>query len=467
MPDSPLTLADLSGHRVVIVGTGREGTALGKYLRASPPQWVGALDGHEGDSATAWRHEFGDSIPLWTIDSETEGLPPEILSASVAVVSPGIAVTSRLHELLRESGLIITSGSALFVAEHADHLVGVTGSKGKSTTSTLTHHLLSHAGFASGLGGNMGIPLVGLETHPHYVVELSSYQCHYLTRSPRVCVLTALFPEHLDWHGSESAYYGSKLNLIANAPEIVIANSTDDILKGEVTRRFPDQRVVWVGDGEPWRVGEHEGRTWLLTPGGPVIPADELPLLGSHNHTNALMALVAAHYASGLEPSLLAEGFRSFRPLPHRLEPISDPSGVVFVNDSLATNPHAAAAALRALGSNVVLVIGGMDRGVDYQVLMDQIVTTRPKAVLGVPESGARLIALLTQTLSSHGGAPGMVVESTDSIEDAVRRSREIAQPGDYVLLSPAAPSFGRYRDYAERAEDFLFSIEKTRRDTP
>lgn len=456
-------MADLAHQKVLIVGTGREGVAIGNLLRGMSPSWVGALDGADGESAKAWRKHFGEAIPLWVVDANTEELPPALDEATLAVVSPGIPVTSALHRKVSNLGIPVTSGSALFVQDHYDHMVGITGSKGKSTTTTLTHFLLERAGFSAGLGGNMGIPLLGLEPSSHYVVELSSYQCHYLTRSPRVCVVTALFPEHLDWHGSESEYYGAKLNLLANNPEIVIANADDPILKRELRARFAHQDIVWVGEGCSWSLLTRDESTWLSYQGEPLFEAAALPLLGSHNHLNALMAVAAAHYASGIDPNLVAKGLADFHPLPHRLEPIQDPSGVVFVNDSLATNPQATAAALRALGHRVVLLIGGMDRGVDYQPLMDQIARTRPLAVLGLPQSGPTLIERAAEALTRDGGLEGVVLEATDSMEHAVSRARELAHPGDYVVLSPAAPSFGVYRDYAERAADFRQCIEATR----
>lgn len=466
MPKPGLGVADLAHHNVLIVGTGREGTALAGLLQNQGSRWVAALDGDEGESATAWRKRFGDAIPLWVVTPGAGELPPELRDATVAVMSPGIPVTSGLHHMVSGLGIPVTSGSALFVRDHADHMVGVTGSKGKSTTTSLTHHLLASAGFPGGLGGNMGIPLLGLDDSPHYTVELSSYQCHYLTSSPKVCVLTALFPEHLDWHGSESEYYRSKLNLVAHSPDVVIANGDDPILRRELSTRFPDLEVVWVGKGEEWSLSAGDREPSLLRGGTPLFPSGSLPLLGAHNQLNALMAAAAAHYASGLDPAVVAQGLESFQPLPHRLEPLQDPSGVIFVNDSLATNPHAAAAALRALGDRVILLIGGMDRGVDYQPLMDQIAATKPRAVLGLPHSGARLIEHAQQTMEQRGDAAATVLEAMSSMEDAVRRAREIAAPGDYVVLSPAAPSFGLYRDYAERAEDFKRCIEVTRKGT-
>jgi len=191
-------------------------------------------------------------------------------------------------------------------------------------------------------------------------------------------------------------------------------------------------------------------------------------LLGQHNQQNALLALAAASATGELKHDVIDQALQSFAPLPHRLELFEDPSGVWFVNDSLATNPQATVSALRALtGSGVILLVGGTDRGVDYQVLVDQIVAHPPRAVLGLPDSGHTLVQRFGEALASAGTSASVVLEPVAGMRDAVMRARALAKPGDYVLLSPGAPSFGHYRDYAHRAEDFLDAYTTTREGTP
>jgi UDP-N-acetylmuramoylalanine--D-glutamate ligase len=466
LPEDALGLAGLDGERVLIVGTGREATAIAtKLLERANHSWIGALDGRPGPAAEAWRARFGTDIPLWIAQGETEVLPAEIRGATIAIMSPGIAHTGWFSQALRALGVRVTSGSALFVADHASDILGVTGSKGKSTTTSLIHHLLVHAGVDAGFGGNMGIPVHSLGDASSYVIEFSSFQCHYLQSSPRVSVLSALFPEHLDWHGSVDAYYGDKLKLVEHSQSI-IANGDDETVRVELGRRFPSLPVVWVGQGERWHLEPDGADSWLMRDSTRLIHSKDLGLLGRHNHHNALIALAAASMWTGGEPEVLAQGFAGFTPLPHRLEPIEDPSGVVFVNDSLATNPQAAAAALRALPTrNLALLIGGLDRGVDYQPLVDQIVQSRPQVVLGLPDSGPALLALIGDALEGAGLAGEVLLEAVESMEQAVLRARELIEPGGYVVLSPAAPSFGVYRDYQHRAEDFQHWITTTAKD--
>jgi len=449
---------------VLIVGLGREGRAVAARLqREATAQSVIALEGRAGDQVAAWQEEFGDAIPL-VLGGQDGQLPPEASGCDVAVMSPGVAMTSPLYRAVQESGARMTSGSALFAADHRERVVGVTGSKGKSTTTTLIHHLLRARGADVGIGGNMGIPVLGLAPASSYVLEFSSYQCHYLEVSPDVAVFTALFPEHLDWHGSLDRYYSDKLSLAAFDPRVIVANGDDATLRAELTRRYPGAPIVWVGEGEAWHRERDGSHSWLVHGETRLVHSSETGVLGAHNHHNALIALAAAAAASAIDPGELAAGFAGFQPLPHRLEPIHDPSGVVFVNDSLATNPQATAAALAALArEQVVVLLGGMDRGVDYQPLLDQLVTTPPVAVLGLPESGPRLIQLARTALEGAGALAGTHLEAVSSMREAILRARGLAPPGGYVLLSPAAPSFGIYRDFAHRAEDFRYWIENTR----
>jgi UDP-N-acetylmuramoyl-L-alanine---L-glutamate ligase len=465
LPKAPTTVSDLAGQNVLIVGVGREGTALASRLGSlHPAPGVVALEGREGPSAQAFRENFPE-IPLHLM--ETPGhIPSPARESSIAVVSPGVAITSELHRALQDLSIPLTSGSALAVAEHRDRMVGITGSKGKSTTTTLVHALLEGLGRDVALGGNMGIPLMGLPPADFYAVELSSFQCHYLEASPRVVGLTALFPEHLDWHGDVDTYYRDKLSLVAHNPEHVVANAEDPILRRELEKRYPGAPLTWVGPGHQWHLEPDGEHFWLQRGDQKLFHTAHSRLLGHHNHQNMLMALAIADATGLLEGSAVESVLSGFEGLAHRLERIDDPSGVVFVNDSLATNPQAGAAALRSLSSpGMVWIVGGQDRGVDYQPLVDQVVASKPRHILGLPASGHTLLGLFRDGLAHAGAADDVLLEDVADMESALRRARELAQPGDYVLLSPAAPSFGQYRDYQHRAEDFRLWIENTRKE--
>ena len=466
MPKQAPGLASLQGRTVLIVGVGREGRALAdRLLEANITSAVLALDGKEGDAATAWRKDYGDRIPLVVIDPALEPIPDSLRGADIALLSPGIPKTGSLHKAVSDLGIPLSSGTALFVAEHAHTMIGVTGSKGKSTTSTLIHHLVVGSGVDAALAGNMGIPVQGIDPREFQVVELSSYQCSRLETSPSVVVLTALFPEHLDWHGSEQVYYDDKLNLVAGTPDHVIANGDDEILKREVLKRYPDLAVTWVGEGEEWHFeADGSGGHWLHRGSTRIAHSSSLTLRGEHNLRNALMAIAAASVGGQLDVASVPQLLESFQPLAHRLEPIQDPSGVVFINDSLATNPQAAKAALEAFPADqVIILIGGHDRGVDYSPLVSHIAAHPPRGVIGLPGSGQKLVELCTAALVAANRLEKTQLAVAASMQQAVLTARSWARPGDYVVLSPGAPSFGYYRDYEERAEDFVTCIHSTK----
>ncbi len=199
------------------------------------------------------------------------------------------------------------------MARHRDHMVGVTGSKGKSTTTTLVHALLEGSGVNVGLGGNMGIPLVGLDPTDFYTVELSSFQCHYLESSPRVVGLTSLFPEHLDWHGDIETYYRDKLSILAHGPETVVANADDETLRHEIESRFPNAPVTWVGQGQLWHL-EADGEDWWLCRGEQkLFHTGRSGIVGTHNHQNMLMAVALADATGLLDQGLSLRCWRTSR----------------------------------------------------------------------------------------------------------------------------------------------------------
>lgn len=452
-----LVPADLAGTSVAIVGVGREGQAVAKMLqRDVPAARLLAIDQVDGDHAKAWREAF--DIPLHTLTGE-QNLPAGI---DIAVVSPGFSPANALVQALQAAKVTITSGTDLFFSLNHSRIIGVTGSKGKSTTSAVVHHLLRAHGVDAVVGGNVGVPLWDLPQARWIVAEVSSYQASALHFSPHTAVLTALFEEHIDWHGSFEAYATDKLNLVGHGPTYLVVNTTHKILLAELEARYPRHPRINVGDGEAWHIKRVGRDSFIAHDDHPVIALDQLPLVGEHNAWNVLLALAAVETVTRLDYALTAQALASFHPLPHRMQPVSDPSGVRFINDSLATNPPALAAALRSLRPHrVIALVGGRDRGVDDEPLREELLEHPPAALIGLPDSGP---ALLEKVRGWFVGAgvderywPHFVLAA--DMDDAVRTARNIAKPGDVVALSPGAPSFGRYRDYQERAEDFIRAV--------
>ncbi|WP_249998036.1 UDP-N-acetylmuramoyl-L-alanine--D-glutamate ligase [Actinoplanes sp. M2I2] len=448
-----MRLADLKGRSVAVWGTGREGRAAVTAIAPHGPSRLIAVDDSANFLSVAWEGELAAQAPLAGGDHAFAAL----VTADVVVRSPGVPQTHPWMAELRGRGVTVTGGSALWMADHAARTIGVTGSKGKSTTSSLISHLLAAVGRPNVFGGNIGVPLLDLPDAPQYVLELSSYQCADLTDSPHVAVVTSLFPEHLDAHGGEREYYRDKLNLLRHGPEMIVVNGADERLRDEIrgvtdANGFPP--VPAAADDSRFRV---EGEL-VYCSDEPLFPRATLRLKGAHNGRNLCVALAVLD-GLGIDvpgrKDTLAAAVASFEGLPHRLTEIADPSGLTFVDDTLSTSPYSAMHAIDAYADRpLTVLLGGTDRGLDYTPLR-HFLAERELTVIGIPDSGPRILAELA-------GLPGVTTAVADDLADAVRRARELTPPGGVVLLSPAAPSYGQFRNFEHRSEAFAAAIEAT-----
>jgi UDP-N-acetylmuramoyl-L-alanine---L-glutamate ligase len=447
-------LADLSGRSVAVWGTGREGRAAVTAIAAHAPARLIAVDDSANFLSVPWEGELAARAPLAGGDHAF----PALAAAEVVVRSPGVPQTHPWMAELRRRGVTITGGSALWMAEHARRTVGVTGSKGKSTTSALISHLLAAVGRPNVFGGNIGVPLLDLPAADQYVVELSSYQCSDLTDSPRVAVVTALFPEHLDAHGGEREYYRDKLNILAHAPELIVVNGADERLTAEV-RELRDANgwapVAVATEDSRFRVGPDE---YVYASDTRLFPRAALALRGRHNGCNLCVALAVLD-GMGVDVvdtrAVLEQAVGAFVGLPHRLAEIEDPSGLTFVDDTLSTSPYSAIHAIDAYeGRPLTVLVGGTDRGLDYGPLRQHL-RDREITVIGLPDSGPRILAELA-------GLPGVRMENAEDLPAAVRLARKLTPAGGVVLLSPAAPSYGRFRNFEHRSEVFARAVRES-----
>ncbi|WP_328345126.1 UDP-N-acetylmuramoyl-L-alanine--D-glutamate ligase [Micromonospora sp. NBC_00421] len=446
-----MRLSDLRGRTVAVWGAGREGRAAVTAIAAHGPADLVAVDDSANFLSLPWEGPLAEAAPLVT----GEQAYARLAAAEIVVRSPGVPNTHPWLVELRERGVTVTQGTALWMADHADRTIGVTGSKGKSTTSSLISHLLAAVDRPNVLGGNIGVPTLDLPDAELYVLELSSYQCSDLTESPRVAVVTALFPEHLDAHGGEAEYYRDKLNLIAYGPRTVVVNGNDPRLALELGDRaairagLPDTAHVATGP---------DGTDWFHLGDQPLFARGVLPLVGRHNAGNLCVALAVLD-ALGVDvvahKDTLAVAVAGFHGLAHRLTEIADPSGLTFVDDTLATSPYAAMHAIDAYdGRPLTVIVGGTDRGLDYTPLAAHL-AERELTVIGIPDSGSRIVAALA-------GLPKVRTEVVDDLVDAVRLARSVTPVDGVVLLSPAAPSYGRFRNFEHRSEVFAEAIRDT-----
>jgi UDP-N-acetylmuramoylalanine--D-glutamate ligase len=371
------------------------------------------------------------------------------------VVNPAVPFDHPVVRAAAERGVPLTTEINLFLARTRAFVLGVTGTKGKSTTSSILATLLSAGGRRTHLGGNVGRSLLAsvdaLGPEDCVVLELSSFQLwwtHRLRRSPRVAVVTNLFGDHLDRHGTMEHYLASKRAILDyQGPEDAAVLPADD--PAVAAAGFPAAgrgRRVLYGEGGAYRL---EG-TRARGPEGEIADLAALPLWGAHNRRNALAALAAALQVPGTTPATLARGLAEVRPLPHRLEPVAEVEGVLYVDDSNATNPQSTIQALEAVPRPAVLLLGGKDKGIDPGPLLEAV-ARRARAVVGIGTSGPALVARLAGRLPTVLGGP--------DLESAVAEAARLARPGDAVLLSPAYSSLDQFPSFAVRGERFQAAV--------
>jgi len=453
LPDSaPLAIRALDGRRVALWGWGREGRAAYRAIRSRLPKLALTLFCSTDEAADAGA--IGDA--LLCVDT---GLTAERLAAFDFVVkSPGISPYRAEAVAARGQGTRFIGGTALWFGEHAgndgfvENAVCVTGTKGKSTTTSLLAHLLRAGGHATALVGNIGVPLLEVlapQPVPEYwAIELSSYQTSDVGASgarPEIAVALNIFPEHLDWHGSHERYVADKLRLLTEArPRIAVLNGNDPILSA---LELPESEVRWFGRADGWHLRGDE----LYRGEQPVMDTAPLPLPGRHNRGN-LCAVLAAIEALGMDAAALAPHAASFRPLPHRLQTVGTRDGITYVNDSISTTPHASLAALDVFrGRRVALLVGGHDRGLPWDDFAAAMRTSAPLAIITMGQNGPRIFDLLQPVAEQAGFQLGAAAD----LADAVRQAQAALSGGGVVLLSPGAPSFGAYKDYVARGRHF------------
>jgi UDP-N-acetylmuramoylalanine--D-glutamate ligase len=441
-------VSQLEGRRVALWGWGREGRAAWRALRTQRPASPLTLFCNEAEAADA--AAMGDPLLATMTHADADALS----AFDVVVKSPGISPYRPEAQAAAARGTRFIGGTTLWFAAHPDARTAcVTGTKGKSTTTSLLAHLLRAGGHRTALAGNIGLPLLEVAEDPapeFWAIELSSYQTGDVASSgvrPEVAVVLNLFPEHLDWHGSEARYVEDKLKLVTDAqPRTAVLNAADPRL---AALDLPDSRVLWFNRADGWHLrGDALFRGDVF-----VFDTAAVPLPGRHNRGN-LCAVMAAIEALGVDAAPLAPAALDFRPLPHRLQWLGERDGIAWVNDSISTTPHASLAALDChRGRRVVILLGGHDRGLDWTDfaahLRDDAMP--PLAIVTMGGNGPRIHALL-EPLAFEGR---FALEAAEDLADAVARARLLLDGDGVVLLSPGAPSFGAYRDYTERGRHF------------
>ena len=438
-----MRFSELDGARVGVWGAGREIASFAAQLsRRLPAASIAVVAFDEPPAA--------DAVAALGVPGAKVVSGGEVLAAlsgcEVLVRSPGVTIHRPEIESLIERGIVVTTATALWLAERDGRgVIGVTGTKGKSTTAALVAHLIRASGRSVELAGNIGRPALDLldgDPAATAVVELSSYHVADLTTGPEVATITNLFAEHADWHGSEATYRAEKLRIL----------ELPGVRRAVLPARFLDlaqapTRAERVLFGEP--------AGWDLTASGVAfagelrVPAAALALPGEHNALN-LCAALASLEAAGIPPPQLPDALDGFEGLGHRLQTIAERDAVTWVDDSISTTPESALAALASFpGRPLVLIGGGQDRGQDYGELGRELARIGAN-VVGVPSTGHRLLEA-----AARAGLPARLRHAAGDLAEAVALARACAVAGAVVLLSPAAPSYDSFKNFEERGERF------------
>ncbi len=441
-----------TGREVAVVGLGKSGTAATKLLRHEGLP-VYASDTGTGAPYERWAQELtglGATVQVGGHDFE------RIARAAAVVVAPGVPPDVAPLVRAREAGLTVFAevDVGFLALGKRTRCVGITGTNGKTTTTSLIAHAMAAAGLRAETAGNIGRPLCDVALAPDppdwLALELSSFQLHDVPHlRPAIGVLTNLAPNHLDRYASLEEYYGDKARLFQNAEpgSVWISNADDAAVQAMVAPvagthlRFSIERRA-----EGW-YDRDEGR--LMLADSPLMPRADLPLLGDHNVANALAAALVAARAGG-DPARIAAGLRTFRAIPHRVEPVREVDGVLWINDSKSTNITSTEVAVAALDRPFVLLLGGRHKGEPYTRLAAPL-KERCRAVVAYGEAGPLIVRDLADRLP--------VVPAGDFAQ-VLATARGLAAPGDAVLLSPACSSYDMFNNYEERGARFRAAVE-------
>ncbi|MBU2025163.1 MAG: UDP-N-acetylmuramoyl-L-alanine--D-glutamate ligase [Patescibacteria group bacterium] len=397
--------------------------------------------------------------------------PEDFTKVNLVIKGPGVPGNSKYLEMARRNEVLIDTEAGVFFEMVKSPVVGVTGTRGKSTTTQLVYEIFKTAGQKALLGGNISNkPLLDIleQVKKNYwiVVELSSFQLEGIEqhkKSPKIAVVTNLMKDHLNRYDNTEDYHKAKETIVRyqTSDDYAVLNYDDEKLREWASRvkskvwffsmnRLGGSRVVFVSEGRIWiKVKEEQEE---------LIELNKIKIIGKHRIYN-IMAAAAAALAAGIKLTDIKKAVESFKGLEHRLEVIEEKDGVIYVNDTTATTPEAAVNALDSFKSSVFLIAGGSDKGLDFNDMAKKIIE-KVKGLILLPGKGTdRLVKFLRKNIPEEIGE--YEFKTADNMEQAVRMAASEAGPGEVVLLSPGCASFGMFENEFERGEAFKQAVEE------
>jgi UDP-N-acetylmuramoylalanine--D-glutamate ligase len=449
---------DLKDKRVLVVGLGKSGVASALFLKERGAR-VTVSDTKSPD-------QLRDEIPVLLdhgITVETGGHGERTFRGQdLIVVSPGVPVDAAPLVQARASGEPVIGEIELAAQNLTGPIVAITGSNGKTTTTTLAGEILAAGGLPVAVGGNIGTPAISLiaaaAKETVFVLEISSFQLETIqTFRPKVAVILNITPDHLDRHRTFQTYVDAKARIFENqqAGDFAVLNEDDPTCRSLRDRARAE--VFWFSRKQEVQNGAYvrSGKILFRDASGQreIMLVSEIPLKGAHNVENVL-AGVCAGVLMGCEPAKIRKAIQNFKAVEHRLEYVATIKGVEYFNDSKATNVDATIKALESFPKNIHLILGGKDKGSDYTVL-NGLLRERVKRVY--------TIGAAAEKIESHIKGAAEIVHA-ETLENAIRRAAAVAQAGDIVLLAPACASFDQFQSYNHRGRVFkevVHSLER------
>ena len=434
----------IKGKRILLLGYGREGQSTWNVLRRLGT--YEALDIADLKAPAA----VPEDGTVWHTGPDYQKCMDDY---DVVFKSPGIV----LERPENEYRCSILSQTEVFFQCFRDQIIGITGTKGKSTVTTLLYHLLKQAGMDALLVGNIGIPALDhmeeVKPDTRIVFELSCHQLEYMTVSPHIGILVNIHEEHLDHYGTMEKYVEAKHHIFKNQrpDDILICNV--QCLPEEGTCPSGLIRAGMDGSGKELDVVQEQDGTWIHFRGRKFcIPTDEIKLLGQHNYFDIGVAYGVCSIL-GMDDQVFARGLKTYEPLPHRLQYIGEREGVKYYDDSISTICDTTIQALKTLNDTDTVLIGGMDRGIDYGELIEYLSECEVPHIILMEATGKRIYQEIYKYYPEFKNRARLIL--AEHLEDGVKRARQITRPGTSCVLSPAAASYGIFRNFEERGEIF------------
>ncbi|MFA8449326.1 MAG: UDP-N-acetylmuramoyl-L-alanine--D-glutamate ligase [Bacteroidales bacterium] len=437
--------------KILIWGFGKEGKSTYKLIKEiCPDQEVDFLD-----QDTEMLSVFFSEEKINTTRIIDKNISQEELELyDMIVKSPGVNVSKYNFQNLN-----IRSQADIFIQIFRNQIIGITGSKGKSTVASLTYHLLNKCNIHCLLGGNIGIPpfdlIKDITEKSLIVLELSAHQLEFCKHSPRISILLNLFEEHLDHFGSFENYAQAKMNIMnwQSPGDLFFCNQEIDYFPYTNKEIFPLGHCIKSSLEQNDKASLFMQGARLLLKFGPIEYKlcgflDYVTLPGKHNLFNSMIA-TAASLVCGADPLNIRKGFYSYETLDHRLQFAGIFGGMKCYNDSISTIPQSTIEALNTLEKTDILLLGGYDRGIDYSCLTERLKKESPRVIICMREAGKRIY----DEIKNHTSA---TVLFTSSLAEAMNRINELKKKEDVCLLSPAAASYGEFKNFEERGKEFI-----------